>query len=179
MALTHNVWLRWVGEYLNVGGPPCKADIIVVLAGDSWGNRVLKASELRREGWAPKVLVSGAGTMYGINEGDLAIQYAVRAGYPAADFTNFPNPGRSTVEEARCVVAELRRLGVRKFLLLTSDYHTRRSAKVYRNVAPDLPFCVVAAPDHDFTPDDWWHSREARKVAFIEWCKTLAYVFGI
>jgi uncharacterized SAM-binding protein YcdF (DUF218 family) len=168
-----------MGEYLTEQGPPCKADMVVVLAGDHWGNRVVKAGELMRQGWAPKALVSGAGVIYGINEGDLAIQYAARSGFPADHFIGLPSPARSTEGEAKYIVEELHKLGVHRFILVTSNYHSHRSAVVYRKAAPDLPFCVVASADPDFTADGWWHNREGRKIAFIEWCKTIANVFGI
>ena len=179
LAVTHNVWLRWLGEYLTYTEPPCKADMIVVLAGDWWGNRAIKAGELVRAGWAPTVLISGAGAAYGINEGDLALQFLIGKGYPPEWFFNLPSPARSTEEEAHYVVRELRRRNVHRFILVTSDFHTRRAADVYRKAASDLPFCVVAAPDPDFSPDGWWHTREGRKTAFFEWCKTLAHAFGI
>ena len=179
LASTRSVWLRWLGDYLIEAGPPCKADMIVVLAGDYWGNRVLKGGELQRSGWAPLVLVSGAGMSYGVNEGDLAIQFATRAGYPAEIFRNFPSPGRSTLEEGQYIVPELKRRGVHKFILVTSDHHTRRASNVYRRLAPDLQFCAVASSDPDFTPEGWWHSREGRKAAFFEWCKTIANFLGI
>ncbi len=179
LAVTHNLWLRWLGEYLTYSQPPCKSDLIVVLAGDWAGNRVRKAGDLLREGWAPKVLISGAGTFYGLNEGDLGVQFAVNDGYPASGFFSLPSPARSTLEEAQYIVPELRRRGVHHFMLVTSDFHTRRSAEIYHKVAPDLPFCVVAAKDADFSPDGWWHNREGRKTAFFEWCKTLAHWFGI
>jgi uncharacterized SAM-binding protein YcdF (DUF218 family) len=179
LAATHNVWLRWLGEYLTYTEPPCKADMIVVLAGDFFGHRIQKAGDLAKAGWAPTVLVSGAGTCYGVNEGDLAIQFVTRAGYPAALFFNLPSPGRSTTEEAQYIVPELHRRGVHRFILVTSDFHTRRAAKIYRQTAPDIPFCVVAAPDGDFSPDGWWHNREGRKVAFTEWLKTVANFFGV
>jgi uncharacterized SAM-binding protein YcdF (DUF218 family) len=179
LALTHSIWLRWLGEALTYSEPPCKADIVVVLAGDFFGLRIEKAAELVKEGWAPEVLMSGAGTFYGLNEGDLAIQLVVRDGYPAGEFVNLPSPARSTVEEAQYIVRELHRRGVRRFILVTSDFHTRRAAKVYREAAPDIPFCTVASSDHDFNPDSWWHTREGRKVAFIEWLKTFANFFGI
>ena len=179
LAATHNFWLRAMGEYLVFSQPPCKADMIVVLAGDFFGHRIEKAGELVKAGWAPKVLVSGAGTCYGINEGDLAIQFAVHEGYPADKFFNLPSPGRSTVEEAQYVVSELRRRGVHRFILVTSDFHTRRASKIYRKAVPEIPFCVVASPDNDFAPDSWWHTREGRKVALTEWLKTFANFLGI
>ena len=175
----HNVWMPWIGESLTYTEPPCKADVIVVLAGDFFGLRIEKAADLIRQGWAPKALVSGAGTCYGVNEGDLAIQMAVREGYPAAEFINLPSPARSTAEEARYVVPELRRLGVHRFILVTSSFHTRRAAKIYRHADPDIPFCTVAAPDHDFNPKKWWQSRESEKVTLLEWMKTAANFFGI
>jgi uncharacterized SAM-binding protein YcdF (DUF218 family) len=179
LFVTRETWLSWMGEYLTYSEPPCKADIIVVLAGDAWGNRVVKGGELQRAGWAPKVLVSGAGTDYLHNEGDLAIEFAVHAGYAADAFVNLPSPARSTEEEAAYIIPEMRRRGVHKFLLVTSDFHTRRASEVYHKKAPDLPFCVVAARDNDFSPDGWWHTREGRKTAFFEWCKTIAHFLGL
>jgi uncharacterized SAM-binding protein YcdF (DUF218 family) len=176
---TQAIWLRWLGEYLTNSEPPCKADMIVVPAGDYFGNRILKAGELMHQGWAPKTLVSGAGVCYGVNEGDLAIQFAVRSGLPTGEFQNFPSPARSTVEEGRYIVPELRRLGVHRYILVTSDFHTRRAAAIFHKAGPDLPFCTVAASGPDFSPDGWWHSREGRKTAFFEWCKTIANFLGI
>lgn len=176
---TQNIWLRWMGAYLMQSGPPCKADLVVVLAGDYRGNRVKKAGDLVREGWAPKALVSGAGEAYGINEGDLAIQFAVRHGYPVDEFFNLPSPAKSTQAESTYIVSELRRRVVKRFILVTSNFHTRRAADVFRKAVPELPFCVVAADDPDFQPDSWWHEREGRKTVFFEWCKTVAHVFGI
>jgi uncharacterized SAM-binding protein YcdF (DUF218 family) len=177
--LTRNLWLPWFGEYLVSATGPCKADIIVVLAGDFDGNRILTGGQLQREGWAPVVLVSGSGISYGLNEGDLAIQFAVQHGYPASVFVNLTTPAHSTREEAVYMVAELRRRGVHRYILLTSDYHTHRSAGIYRETAPEIPFCVAAAPDPYFTAKTWWNNRESRKTVFFEWCKTIANFFDI
>jgi uncharacterized SAM-binding protein YcdF (DUF218 family) len=179
LGATHNIWLRWLGEYLTYTEPPCKADMIVVLAGDFSGHRISRAAELLKAGWAPKVLVSGTGYCYGFNEGDLAIQYIARAGYPPDEFFNLPSPARSTTAEVQYIVPELRRRGVHRFILVTSNFPTRRAAGIFRRTAPDLPFRVVAAPDNDFTPDGWWHNREGRKTAFTEWLKTVADVLGV
>jgi len=58
-------------------------------------------------------------------ESELAVNFAVKRGYPADYFVQFPNHALSTEEEARLVIPELRRLGVHSFLLVTTDYHTR------------------------------------------------------
>jgi len=109
----------------------------------------------------------------------MAIEFATRRGCPAAWFIPFPIRGNSTVEEAGEIVPELNRLHVARFIIVTSNYHTRRAARVYARLAPRDRFRVVAAPDWAFRPEDWWRSREGRKQCFLEWSKTLANWAGL
>jgi uncharacterized SAM-binding protein YcdF (DUF218 family) len=177
--LFRNSILAALGSYLVKADAPQKADIGLVLAGDGEGNRILTAAQLVRQGYISQVLVSGPSGLYGQYECDLAIPFAVKAGYPASYFLHFENEARSTQEEARDAIARLRQLGAHKVLLVTSDYHTRRSGKIYRTAAPDMQFVVVAAPDRYFTANGWWHNRQGEKIAFNEWVKTLTEPFGI
>ena len=126
----HNAILAALGSYLIKSEPPQKADIALVLAGDGEGYRILKAAQLVRQGYVPDVLVSGPSGMYGQYECDLAIPFAVKAGYPESYFMHFENEARSTQEEARDAVTRLRQLGMHKVLVVTSDYHTRRAGKI-------------------------------------------------
>ena len=179
LLLTQNLWLRWLGEYLVYTTTPCKADMIVVLAGDAEGNRIRKAGDLQRAGWAPIVLVSGAGHSYGFNEGELAIQFATRAGYPASAFFNLPTPHapqrtRRGISSRKCAVAASIVFSSSPAITIPTGL-----ADIYRKAAPDIPFCVAAAPDPDFRADGWWQTREGRKTAFFEWCKTIAHFFHI
>ncbi len=178
-AVFHTAILAALGGYLVSAGPPSQADIAVVLAGDSSGNRIVKAGDLVRAGYAPRALVSGPYGYYGFHESDLAIPFAEKAGYPASYFLALPNDSHSTKEEAEVVLQELRREGVHSFLLVTSDFHTRRAGRIYRALAPDLRCIVVAAPDKYFSADGWWKNREGRKTFAIEWMKTVAEWFGL
>jgi uncharacterized SAM-binding protein YcdF (DUF218 family) len=166
--------LAALGSFLDKSEPPRKADAILIAAGDSRGNRILKGAELVREGYAPKAIVSGPEGLYGFYECDLAIQFAERAGYPESYFTAFPNHALSTHEEAQAAAREFRDLGVKRVLLVTSNYHTRRAGNLFRAAAPDVAFTVVAAPDRHFQPRGWWRDREGRKTFSIEWMKTVA-----
>jgi hypothetical protein len=160
-----------------------KADIAVVLAGDIYGRRILKAAELVRSGFVPSVLVSGPGPLYGMYESDLAIAFAVSKGNPQTWFISFPNSALSTQEEAGKIVTELQRRNIHSFLLVTSDYHTARAGRIYRETSRrrGAPFemRVVAAPDEFFRADTWWRSRQGQKTVFIEWSKTLATAIGM
>ena len=57
----------------------------------------------------------------------------------------------STDDEAEAILPELRRQGVQTFLLVTSDYHTRRAGGIYRAWRRICHFIVVAAPDRYFS----------------------------
>ena len=69
-------WLGASGRFLVKADGPAPADMVVVLAGDFSGNRILTAGDLVRRGLAPHALVSGPSGAYGMHESDLAIHRA-------------------------------------------------------------------------------------------------------
>ena len=178
-AATHTWWLAALGGLLVHDEGPARADIAVVLAGDYSGNRIVRAAQLVQQGYVPNILVSGPRLIYGHYECDLAIPFAVARGYPETWFIRSPNETRSTREEAAAILADLRRRGVHRILLVTSDFHTARAARVYRAAAPGLDVRVVAAPDQFFSAHGWWRNREGRKTFLVEWLKTCANALGM
>jgi len=183
VALTRNFWLTAIGQALIFDEGPAKAQIAVVLAGDPWGQRLIKGAELVREGYVPQVLVSGPPGLYEANEADAAIQFAVRKGYPAGIFVPLHHDASSTQAESIVVLDWLKQHNIQSFLLVTSDFHTARAHRIFlaeekqRGGGPSMR--VVAAGDHYFKATAWWQSREARKTVFFEWTKTVATVFGL
>ncbi len=177
------LWLPLAGKALIHDDGPGKADIAVVLAGDIYGRRIVKAGDLVRRGFVPAVLVSGPGPLYGQYESDLAIAFAVRKGYPRGWFIALPNSALSTREEARMILPELRRRNLRSFLLVTSDYHSARAGRIFRETSRDmgggLDMRIVAVPDEFFRAATWWRSRQGQKTVFIEWSKTVATAIGM
>jgi hypothetical protein len=175
------VWLPWIARPLVRDDGPAKAEIGVVLAGDLSGHRVVKGAELVRDGYVPALLVSGP-VYYDVYECDVAIAFAVHKGYPSSGFIPFPNATHSTREEAAKVLQELRHRGIHSFLLITSDYHSARAARIYRAAIAasggGFEMRVVAAGDQYFSQNSWWRNREAQKTVFLEWTKTLATALG-
>jgi uncharacterized SAM-binding protein YcdF (DUF218 family) len=180
--LARGLWLPTLGYGLIHDDGPAKADCAIVLGGDYWGERILRGAELVRQGYVPSVLVSGPPGFYGMNEADLAIQFAVGKGYPKEWFVPVRHQGLSTRAEAEVFFDELRRRGARSFLLVTSDHHTARARRTFLAAARQYPgapeFRTVSAPDHFFRPGDWWRDREAQKIVFMEWTKTFASAVG-
>jgi uncharacterized SAM-binding protein YcdF (DUF218 family) len=179
VAASSPLWLPVVGTSLKSAGSPQKADIAVVLAGDSFGDRILTAAQAARDGYVPKVLVSGPSGQYGYHECDLAIPFAVKHGYPESLFVPMPNACRSTRDEVAAIAPLLRRMGAHSVILVTSDFHTGRAGRLFRAAAPDLEVHVVAAPDAEFQLERWWKTREGRKNIAMEWSKTVATWLGL
>ena len=181
--LARDVWLAALGSALIHDDGASRAEIAVVLAGDNWGNRLTKAAELVKQGYVPRLLVSGPPGFYDINEADAAIQYGIRKGYPAEWFVPLYHTAHSTREEAVFVLDALKQRNIHSFLLVTSDYHTARARRIFLNAerqrggGPDLR--AVASADRYFSATSWWRNREGRKTTFIEWTKTLTALFGI
>lgn len=174
---------EWVlaplGRYLVNDEGPAKSDCIFVLAGDGYGKRVLRSVELFRQGYAPKVLISGPHGSYDKTEDELSIDFARRKGATDVVFVGLPHYATSTVTEANAVLPKLREHGCRSVLVVTSDYHTRRAGKVLRRLWPGIAVRMTAAPAVDYDPDWWWQDRQSQKTFFLEWTKTFADWLGI
>lgn len=171
--------LRAAGSVLEKDGPPAKADMIVVLAGDGLGFRILKGAELAREGYAPAVLISNGGFSYLHTESDLAKEFAVQKGYSPNLLISTNWESTSTVDEGERAIAELRRRGAHKAIIVTTVWHTARAGRIYRRLAPDLQFYMVGSYDPHWRNGDWWITREGRKTFFLEGTKTIADFFRI
>jgi uncharacterized SAM-binding protein YcdF (DUF218 family) len=172
--------LTWAGASLVEDDGLRKADAIVVLGGDENGERVLKGSELAKAGYAPAVYVSGPPNLLG-PDSDIEIQYAERHGFPASYFHSVPLIGEaneSTRTEARFLGRYLRSQGAKRILLVTSNYHTGRAARLWRLECPWLDVDAVPAPDPNFTPGAWWKTRRGQKIFLLEWTKTIAAAAG-
>jgi uncharacterized SAM-binding protein YcdF (DUF218 family) len=183
LYFAHGLWLPAFGYGLIHNDGPAKADYAVVLGGDPWGNRIVCAADLVRDGYVPVVLVSGPPGYYGFNEADAAIHFAVNKGFPKEWFIPVRHRGLSTKAEAYVFAEELQRRNAHSFLLVTSNYHSARSRRTFLNVwrtrHVSVPFRMVAAPDEYFTPEGWWHDRESRKTTLLEWVKSFAEALGL
>jgi uncharacterized SAM-binding protein YcdF (DUF218 family) len=168
-----------LAEYLVRVDPIEKAPVAVVLGGDPTGGRILTACSLLREGYIDKIWISGVLAMYGQTEAQLTAAYAKRNGCDESRFVLLQNEVDSTADEARLVTAAMRREGIAKYILLTTNFHTRRSGEKFRRAAPDLKAIVIAARDREFDPQAWWKSRKQQKTFAYEWLKTVTGWVGL
>lgn len=179
LALSYSLWLPALGAYLVLATTPEPADAIIVLAGDFAGKRIETGGDLVRRKFAPYALVSGPYTIYGQNEANLAIDYAANQGYPRDLFRPIYHHSDSTRDEALAFRPYLLQNNLRKVLIVTSDFHTRRAGAIFRRTIPEVQFRMIAASTPGLEPAAWWKTRPARKLFFQEWVKTLADWLGI
>jgi uncharacterized SAM-binding protein YcdF (DUF218 family) len=130
----------------------------------------LKAVELSKRGYAPRVLISGA-PYRGRPEGEFAIAFLANQGVATDAFESFGHYARSTIEEAIALRPELEHRRIKRVILVTSSFHSRRALLVFRLVCPGIEFISVPAPDEHYEPDRWWQDESSRKLFFSEWGK--------
>ena len=167
--------LAYLGGYLVDVDPPQTVDLILVLGGDFWGPRVIEAAELAKRGYAPVVLLSSP-PYAGRPEGELTIPFLVQKGYPSDDLQVFAHAAKSTIAEANILRGEFARRGAKRVILVTSNYHSRRAATMFRLFCPGIHFISVPAPDPQYHVDGWWNEAGSRQLFFSEWTKILGSV---
>jgi uncharacterized SAM-binding protein YcdF (DUF218 family) len=172
IALPALVLLISSGQFLVIDQPR-KSDVIVVLAGET-ERRPQRGLELLARGLAPRLIldVPANSTIYQWNQLELAQKYV--QGLPqAAAITLCPIHEQSTKGEAQNVSHCLESTPAHSVLLVTSDFHTRRTLSTFRRVLPQHEFSVAAAFDEREFGSQWWRKRQWAKVNFDEWLRLM------
>jgi uncharacterized SAM-binding protein YcdF (DUF218 family) len=189
VAALHPVWLQAAGDLLVLREPPRAADGVVVLGGDTYGGRALRGTELVRAGYAPRVYVlderacaHGSCTRWSElwRSGKLGEAESTWAGLPEGAVVPLLDdipavPG--TYEEAIEAWERLRPLGVRRILLVTDPFHSRRAALTWRKVVGgEADVSSVPCDQGCLAMDGWWRDREGLKAVWLEYARLAGYL---
>jgi uncharacterized SAM-binding protein YcdF (DUF218 family) len=118
-------------QVLTVESGEVKADAMVILGGGD--GRAERGAELYRQGAAPIIVVTGYGDCESI------VQQLEKMGVPASVIT--PEPAAlTTLQNATLSVPLLRAMRVRRAIVVTSWFHSRRALACFEHVAPDMTF---------------------------------------
>ena len=163
------IFVATSGGFLVVN-EPSKADVAVVLAGETDARPRLGLEMLRR-GYVQRLIldVPAAEKVYSWPETELAEKY-VKSLPEAPAVSVCPVYGLSTKAEAQDVAGCLREVPAKTVLVVTSDYHTRRAVTIFRHELPQYRFSVVGASTPDFG-EHWWTRRQWAKINFDEWVR--------
>jgi uncharacterized SAM-binding protein YcdF (DUF218 family) len=185
------VLLRGAGRYLVAAQALQRSDAIVVLGGTRV-ERWLEAVDLYREGWSPRIVLSQGRVeaaelrlrQSGIrfpSEIELVRDAMVQMQVPASAIVVLPALLDNTAEEAMAVREAAAAAGWRRLIVVTSNYHTRRTLFAFeRELRGTSIETRVRATRYDLvTPDRWWTVRADFRYVVSELQKLLAYRLGL
>lgn len=164
------------GRMLVVNAPE-KSDVIVVLAGET-DRRLAYALQLLDRGYARRLMIDvpADAPIYGTTEMQLAQEYVQKL--PEASAIEFcPIKGLSTRDESHDVAQCLTHEGGGRILIVTSDFHTRRSLSIFRHEIPGRNWSIAAAADDRQFGNPWWAQRQWAKTLVDEWLRLLWWTF--
>ena len=167
-------------RFLTVQDPLHPADAIVLLNG-GLDTRPAAAAALYARDLAPIIVLAreeeSPATTLGLmpNRSDVSIGLLRHGGVPHSAIRQLRAPGGSTStrDEARIFLAYARMHAFRRIILVTSDYHTRRTRRAFREALGPLEIELLMAPVPGlaFDASDWWKTESGLLAVFEEYVK--------
>jgi uncharacterized SAM-binding protein YcdF (DUF218 family) len=167
-----------------------KADAVMVLAGERVV-RWLEAHELVREGWAPRVVLSGGYREpleqqildRGIripSEGEVARNALLQLGH-APNTVEIIGYTDNTAAEALTLRTTALARGWSRIIVVTSKLHTRRAGFAMRRELDGTGVRVIvrASRFDDDDPAQYWRKRRTVRMVLSEMPKMAAYLLGL
>jgi uncharacterized SAM-binding protein YcdF (DUF218 family) len=148
------------------------ADVAIVLSGGS-GDRVEKAVSLLNQNKVRRLLMTG-GPRFNSSEAASMKNYAISLGVPE-DKISLEERAQSTYENATFTKPIIKNWGVKSIIVVTSDYHTRRSHLVFKNVYGDSVTLQTVGGNRLVTPELWFRNHEMSEKVLQEWGKIIIY----
>jgi uncharacterized SAM-binding protein YcdF (DUF218 family) len=165
LYLARHPILRFAGESWIVEDPIEKANAILVLGDDNfYADRATRAAELFRQGMAPVVVASGRRLRPYAGIAELMEHDLIERGVPKEKIVRLVHDADNTREEAQALQQFAAERKWRSVIVVTSNYHTRRTRYIFRRVfAPGTGVRVASAHDGDFAPEHWWEKGKSIK----------------
>jgi uncharacterized SAM-binding protein YcdF (DUF218 family) len=180
-ALSTPFGLQAAGDFLVIRDPLRPADVVIAISGDGTGERARTAAALLRRGMARWMVVSGsrAGAARGGAAAEM-VRVAVLGGAPP-DRIVVDDQAESTQDNARHSARLMVQHGWKRAILVTSPYHTRRAAVIFRaEFRPrGLDLQVYAAEGSFFDVRRWWLRDQDRALVQSEYVKLAAWLLRL
>jgi uncharacterized SAM-binding protein YcdF (DUF218 family) len=162
--------MRMSGQLWIVDEPAEHADAIIVLSDDNYaGDRAFHAADLYRMRVAPLVVVSGRMLRPYAGMGEIIERDLESHGVPMESIVKVSHRAANTREEAEVLKGLVANRGWHRILIVTSNYHTRRTRFIFNRIFPsNVTVRVSAAHDSEFDPSSWWETRLGTKLFFNE-----------
>jgi uncharacterized SAM-binding protein YcdF (DUF218 family) len=167
-------------ETVSGSSPKCiKADAIVAISGGNTSVRAAEAIKLYQDGWADKLIFSGAAAdMTGPSNAAVMRDQAIAAGVPA-DAIETEENAQTTRQNAERTKELLVSNNVQRVILVTSAYHQRRASLEFQSLVGEGIVVInrPASDDSDW-PVLWWLTPRGWWLAGGELAKITAFYLG-
>lgn len=173
--------LRLAGSFWVKSDPPASSDVIVILSDDDFtADRATRAADLYHDGWASQIVGSGRWLRPYASIAELMQHDLEARGVPHQAIIPFAHNAASTFEELDGVREFVEQHRWKRVMIVTSNYHTRRTRYLCNHLFPaDIHVLVVAAPDHEYDPDSWWKTRAGMKIFFHEFAGIFVAIWEV
>ncbi len=149
---------------------PSKADVIVVLGGDS-GLRALQALKLYRSGYAPNVVLIHVGK-------ESKTTKAFFSAGAAEENIYYDSVARNSLGEAEDALTLIRKHGWKHSLIVTDPPHIRRVNWAWNHVlrGSGLKYTIVATSPPWWDAENWWKNKTSKDFVMSEYKKLAYYI---
>jgi uncharacterized SAM-binding protein YcdF (DUF218 family) len=158
--------------------PPVRADAIVVLGGND-GDRALRALGLYREGYAPKIVLTGLERGSASPPANLTwrAEFLVTHGVPKSAL-RFEIYSDNSFDEAANILELMKKQGWRTVIAVSDPPHMRRLAWTWHRVfkGSGLSYALVASETQWWSPGNWWRDEKTGAFVITEYIKIAYYV---
>jgi uncharacterized SAM-binding protein YcdF (DUF218 family) len=163
-----------LGFWLSPQSPLSKSDAIVAISGGETKSRTLEAVRLYKDGWAPKLVFSGAALDPNSVSNAKAMELIAQGeGVPANDILLEEN-SENTDQNAHGVAKIVSDQDWHKVILVTSPYHQRRAYILFgRALGPSVDILNHSTTDQAWRRTHWWATDFSRSLTMSELQKTL------
>lgn len=153
------------------------ADAIVAVSGGDTSARTAEAIQLYKDGWAPKLVFSGAAfDKSGPSNAEVMRSQALGSGVPASDIL-IEEYGETTRENAENTQDILRDNDISSVILVTSGYHQRRAGLEFAKRTETEVRNHPVASDKQWSAW-WWLTPSGWFLAISEFIKIIAFYIG-
>ena len=180
--------LSWLGSLMIVVDPIQASDAILILDGSYFGEREIVATDLYKDGYAPRVVVTLG---YEPQSSEILRQRRVRPaspkefkllllselGVPDDSIVVLEEGIESTFDEAKLVADWVDDASIGSLILVTTRFHSARALYIFERVFGDRNVRLTMYPtsvDY-FNPETWWRNRTTLRIGLFELQKLLFY----
>lgn len=155
-----------------------KADAIIAVSGGDTTARTQQAIDLYENGWADKLIFSGAASdKSGPSNAEVMRKQAQNQGVPAGDIVIEEN-SENTQQNAEKTSGLLQNDDIKQAIVVTSGYHAKRTVLEFRERAPDVEFRSSPSSADNQWSIWWWTSPYGWYLAVSEVVKIIVFYAG-